>query len=114
MIEFLVSAAPFLGLFVIGPAMLVIVPYLRHALEKVAESGDIKDWPLPNWSYMALFFLPVLEFGVAFAITEGLIEVVAGWTLIQAIAFAYAGSHLGKEVINGGAALLKISRHALK
>lgn len=101
---------PFVGLFLIGPAMQVVVPYLRKGLEMVADG---KAFPLPNWGYLALFLMPVLEYGVAFAITEGLPQVVNGWTMVYAIAFAYAGSHFGKEAVMAAAAVVKIARKLL-
>jgi hypothetical protein len=106
---------PFLGIFVFGPALQVIAPYLRMAFEKIAETGKIKPWPLPlDWRYLAMFLLPPLEYGVAFAITPGLPAVVAKWGIIEAIAFAYAGSHLGKEVVMAGAAVVKMTRKAFR
>ena len=106
---------PFLGLFVFGPALQVAVPYFRKVLETVAQTGQIKPWPLPlDWRYLALFLLPPLEYGVAFAITPGLPGVVVGWSLVEAMAFAYTGSHLGKEIAMGGAAVVKMTRNALE
>lgn len=87
------------GLFT-GVTLRVVVPYIRAVLEKIAETGKIKPWPLPfNWRYLALFLLPVLEYGVAFLITEGLWETVLSWSFVVATMTAYAGTALGKEVI---------------
>lgn len=105
---------PFLGLFLIGPALQVLVPYIRKGLELVAETGSLSSWPMPNWAYLAMFLFPILEYGVAFLTIEGLPTVVAGWTLVQAILFAYSGTHFGKEIVLGGAALVKLANGAIR
>ena len=99
-----------IGGLLLGVALKVLVPYLRAGLEDVAETGSFKMWPVFDWRYLAMFLLPVLEFGVAFLITPGLWAIVASWSFITACAFGYSGSDLGKEAIKAGAAVLKLSR----
>ncbi len=100
---------PFVGLFIIGPGLRVIVPYVRHGLEMVAETGQIADFPRPDWRYLALFLLPALEYGVAFAITEGLVEIVSAWTMTGAILAGYSGASLGNEVVQAAVAMRKLA-----
>jgi len=98
-----------LGLL-LGVALKVLVPYVRVGLEDVAETGSFAMWPVFDWRYLAMFLLPLLEFGVAFLITPGLFAIVASWAFITAVAFGYSGSDIGKEAAKSIVAVYKIVR----
>ena len=98
------------GLFglLIGTILQVISPWIRASLEAVAESGKWESRLPFDWRYMALFLLPVFEFGVAFVTVEGLWAQAQAWTFVGGSLLAYSGTHLGKELIKGAAAVYKI------
>ena len=102
-----------IGLF-IGTLVMVLLPYFRTALEAVAESGDIKSWIKPDWRYLALFLLPVLEFGVGFLTVEGLWQQAQTWKFVNGALLGYSGTHLGKELVTGGSAIYTIAARGFK
>ena len=63
-----------------------------------------------DWRYLAQFLLPVLQFGVAFLTIDGMWDAAMAWQLVPAIALAYTGTDIGKEIVKGGMAIVKISR----
>lgn len=103
-----VNYAPLVGLF-IGTILKVFVPYIRNTLERMADTGELKVMPF-DWRYLAQFLLPVLQFGVAFLTIDGMWETAMGWELIPTIAMAYTGTDIGKEIVKGGMAIVRIAR----
>jgi len=99
------------GLFglLIGTVLQVIAPWVRHSLEAVAKSGKWEDRLPFDWRYLALFLLPVFEFGVAFVTVEGLWAQAQTWTLVGGSLLAYSGTHLGKELVQGASAVYQIT-----
>ena len=95
---------PFVGLFV-GTLLRVFVPYVREGLQAVAQSGTWRAWPVFDWRYLALFLIPLLEFGVAFVTIEGLFRTALAWGFVQAVMLAYSGADFGKELVQTVTAL---------
>lgn len=89
---------PLIGL-VVGAALRVGVPYVRAGLEDVAKTGNFKSWPVFDWRYLALFLLPILEFGMAFLTIDGLWEAQFSWGFVSAVAMAWAGTDIGRDVV---------------
>lgn len=96
------------GGLLLGTVLLVVVPYLRRAFTTVAETGDLKSWPKPDWRYLALFMLPVIEYGVVFLTVPGLWEAALTWEFIPAVALGWAGTGIGKELLQTGNAVYRI------
>lgn len=97
-----------IGGLLVGTLLLVAIPYLRRAFTTVSETGDFKSWPRFDWRYLAMFVLPVIEYSVAFLTVPGLWEAALTWELIPAIALGWAGTGIGKELIQTGTAVYKI------
>ena len=91
----------------LGTAMMVLIPYVTAALQLVAETGSFEDFPPFDWRYLALFLIPLVGFGVSFLTIEGLWEAAHEWGFIHSVAIGYAGVHLTKEVVVGGAAIYR-------
>ena len=100
---------PFVGLAV-GVALRVLVPYVRSGLESVAESGAFTSWPIFDWRYLALFLLPLIEFGVAFLTVDGLWQAAFSWGFVPAVAMAYSGADIGRDVVGAVSAAYRIVR----
>ena len=100
---------PFLAL-VVGAALRVLIPYLRAGLEQVAESGNFSAWPAFDYRYLALFLLPLLEFGVAFLTVAGLWDAAFSWAFVPTVALAYTGADIGRDVVGAAAAVYKLAR----
>lgn len=93
-----------LGLL-LGAALRVIVPYVRSGLQDVAESGNFSGWPRFDFRYLAMFLLPILEYGVAFITIEGLWQGALSWGLIYAVNLGWSGTDIGKEIFQIGQAI---------
>lgn len=93
----------------IGVLLRVLVPYVREGLGAVASSGTFSAWPRFDFRYLAMVLLPILEYGVAFLTIENLWQLSLGWGMIYAIALGWSGVDIGKEVIQAGAALIRIA-----
>jgi hypothetical protein len=97
---------PIAGLL-LGTALRVLVPYVRAGFELVTETGSFADWPTFDWRYLALFAMPVIEFGVAFLTLNGLWNAAQAWEFIPAVSMAYAGADIGREVVGTVAAVYR-------
>lgn len=86
----------------------MVIPYLRAAFATVAESGNFNAWPRFDWRYLALFVLPLIEYAVAFLTIPGLWEATLTWEFIPAVALGWAGTGIGKELLQTGAAVYSI------
>jgi len=93
----------------VGVLLNIFVPYLRKGLEEVALTGSFKNWPKFDWRYLAMFLIPVLEYGVAFLTIDGLWQQMLTWAWIYAVSLAYAGTDIGKEVTKLGMAVYTIA-----
>ena len=100
---------PLIGLLV-GTLLRVIVPYLRTGLERVAETGNFVDWPVFDWRYLSLFLLPIVEFGVAFLTVQGLWSAAFSWGFVPAVALAYAGADIGRDVVGAASAVYRLTK----
>jgi len=100
---------PFAAL-VLATAARVLVPYLRAGLEQVAETGSFADWPVFDWRYLALFLLPLIEFGIAFLTVDGLWAAALSWGFVPAFAMAWAGTDIGREMAGVVSAGYKLAR----
>ena len=101
-----------LAALVLGAAMRVLIPYVRAGLEEVAKTGNFSHWPVFDWRYAALFLLPVLEFGIAFLTVDGLWSAAQAWGFVPAVAMAYAGADIGRDVAGAVSAVYKVARPA--
>jgi len=101
------GAPAFIPGLLLGTAMMVLVPYITAGLQTVAETGSFEDFPPFDWRYLALFLIPLVGFGISFLTIEGLWEAAHEWGFIHSVAIGYAGVHLTKEVVVGGAAIYR-------
>lgn len=84
---------------VFGTLLAVVVPYVRVLLQRVAETGSVRDLGMPfDWRYLAMFLTPLLELGVLLLTTQGLWGVATAWTWTYAAMLGYSGSDLAKEL----------------
>ena len=100
---------PLYGL-VLGVILRVLLPYAREGLQRVSESGTFKSWPVFDWRYLAMVLIPIAEYGLAFLTVQGLWNAMFEWEFVTATALSYAGTDIGKEVIQGAAAVYGIAR----
>lgn len=82
---------------VIGTALMVFVPYLKTALQAVAESGEWAAFTRFDARYLAFFLLPLIMSAVGFLVVPGLWEAAHSWGLVEACGIAYAGVDLAKD-----------------
>lgn len=99
---------PLYGLL-LGIVLRVVLPYLREGLQTVAQSGTFKAWPVFDWRYLAMVLIPITEYGLAFLTVQGLWQTMFTWGFIPAVAMAYAGTDLGKEIVQGISAAYRIA-----
>lgn len=104
-----VQAAPLVGLLV-GAALRTLLPYVSTGLEEVAKAQDWKAWPKFQPSYLAMFALAVIGFGVSFLTVPGAFTGLMAWGFVQAVALAYSGGDIGRQLIKGGAATVRMVR----
>ena len=98
-----------LGL-VLGIVLRVLVPYTRESLQAVSKTGSWKSWYPFDWRYLAMALIPILEYGIAFVTVQGLFEAMFTWGFVTATALSYAGTDIGKEVVQSAAAVYEMVR----
>jgi hypothetical protein len=103
------SWIPPVGLL-IGIVLRVLIPYARESLQAVAKTGTWKSWYPFDWRYLAMVLIPVMEYGVAFLTVQGLWETMFTWEFVPAVALSYTGTDLGKELVQGAAAIYSMVR----
>lgn len=101
---------PFLGLL-LGKVLRHILPYLTSALETIAEKEDWRAWPRFNPSYLAMFLLGVIGFGVYLAITPGGYAQFITWKFVQAVGLGYSGDDVARQGIKVYDAIRRISQN---
>ena len=99
----------FIG-WALGIAVRFIYPYIKVALETVAEANDWSAWPRFEWKYLTLFIIGIIELGIGLLLYDGMIAAVGNWSLFAGFAVGYAGTEMGKIAIDIGIATAKISR----
>ena len=97
---------PLIGLL-LGTVLKILVPYARKGLEAVAESGNFGAWPVFDYRYLAMVLLPIMEFGMAFLITEGLWQSALDWPFIYATMLGYSSTDISKEIVLGVVAVAR-------
>ncbi len=89
---------PFLGLL-IGAALRTFLPYVVAAFEAVRDAESWSAWPAFKPSYLISFLVLCLGFTVTFLTVPGALAAFMTWTFFAAVAVAYAGQDISRQVI---------------
>jgi len=92
------SVWPFIGLL-IGCALRTLLPYVAAGLEAIRETEDWKAWPKFEPSYLSAFALALIAYVVTMLAVPGAFEQALAMGFVQAVALAYAGQDLARQII---------------
>jgi hypothetical protein len=95
---------PFLGLL-IGAALRTFLPYVVAAFEAVRDAESWSAWPPFKPSYLIAFLVACLGFGVAFVTVPGALVGFLSWDFFAAVALAYTGQDIGRQIVKVAQAL---------
>jgi hypothetical protein len=90
--------APAVGLLV-GFALRTFLPYLATGFEAVKDAEDWGAWPPFKPSYLVAFLVLIVAFGVTLLTVPGALAEFLTWTFFTAVAFAYAGQDVARQIV---------------